>query len=439
MRLFESYVIGTMLALAIAQPARAQTLNQALANAYLNNPTLRAAQVELRRVDEQVPQARAGWRPQAEVTAGGGGALSQGGSQRTNLSGREGPVAALDLRVRQPIYNFGTRASIEEAENSVKAERARLTAAEQDTLLHAAAAYTDVLRAQDVLDLNRKHEQLIQQDLESARRRSSAGELAKSDVPQSEAGLARATAERIRAEAELSTAREAYRVWMRDGPGTLIEPELPPNLPATQEEVESQSSASPNVIAGDFAVKEARNAVDVSRGQKLPQVFLQGDVEPSSQSILALLSVPLYNGTLDPQIRAAKELAEQRRLEADAQRQSARQAAIATWQKLVAARAQIAAYQAQVRAAEAAEESVSHAQALGLRSIEDLLTARDRLRDARVSLTGARRDAFQAAFEVLASIGHLTARDLGLDVPYYDPERHYDEVRAKWWGTKADN
>jgi len=59
--------------------------------------------------------------------------------------------------------------------------------------------------------------------------------------------------------------------------------------------------------------------------------------------------------------------------------------------------------------------------------------------NARVSLTGARRDAFQAAFEVLASIGHLTARDLGLDVPYYDPERHYDQVRAKWWGTKADN
>jgi len=82
MRLFESYVIWTMLALAIAQPARAQTLNQALANAYLNNPTLRAAQVELRRVDEQVPQARAGWRPQAEVT--GGGALSQGGRTLTS-------------------------------------------------------------------------------------------------------------------------------------------------------------------------------------------------------------------------------------------------------------------------------------------------------------------------------------------------------------------
>ena len=288
------------------RPSRAQTLNEALASAYLNNPTLRAAQAELRRVDEQVPQARAGWRPQAEVTTGGGGALSEGSSQRSNLSSREGPVFALDLRVRQPIYNYGTPASIEEAENAVRAERARLTAAEQDVLLHAAAAYADVLRAQDVLDLNRKHEQLIEQDLESARRRSSAGELAKSNVAQSEASVARATAERARAEAELAAAREVYRVWIGDLPGTLVEPDPPPNLPVTQEEVEGQSSASPNVVADDFAVKEAGNAVDVSRGQKLPQVFLQGDVEASSQSILALLSVPLYNGTLDPQIRAAK-------------------------------------------------------------------------------------------------------------------------------------
>ena len=195
---------------------------------------------------------------------GGGGALSEGASQRSNLSGREGPVFAVDLRVKQPIYNYGTPASIKEAENAVQAERARLTAAEQDVLLHTAAAYSDVLRAQDVLDLNKKHEETIERDLGSARRRSSAGELAKGDVAESEASLARAQADQAQAEADLASAREVYRTWVGDLPGTLVEPQLPLDLPATQEEVESQSSASPNVIAGDFAVEEAGNAVDVS-------------------------------------------------------------------------------------------------------------------------------------------------------------------------------
>jgi outer membrane protein TolC len=272
-------------------------------------------------------------------------------------------------------------------------------------------------------------------DLESVRRRSAAGELTRADVAQSEASLAEARAQRAQAEADLASARETYRKWVGIAPQELVEPELPKNLPATEEEVADTSSASPNVIAAEYAVKEAGEGVGASRGQKLPQFFLQGDVGASSQSIVALMSVPIYNGTLDPQIRAAKELAEQRRLEADAQRRSARETAVAAWHRLVAARGKIGAYEASAAAAQTAEDSVRHEQSLGLRTVETVLAAHDRLLESEVSLAGARRDTFQAGIEVLASIGRLTARDLGLDVPYYDPERHYNAVRGKWWGT----
>ena len=63
------FLASSVVALAGIGPSTAQTLNEALASAYLSNPTLRAAQAELRRTDEQVPQALAGWRPQADVTA----------------------------------------------------------------------------------------------------------------------------------------------------------------------------------------------------------------------------------------------------------------------------------------------------------------------------------------------------------------------------------
>jgi hypothetical protein len=32
-------------------------------------------------------------------------------------------------------------------------------------------------------------------------------------------------------------------------------------------------------------------------------------------------------------------------------------------------------------------------------------------------------------------MGLLTAKELGLDVDYYDAEAHTKEVRDKWWGT----
>ena len=44
-------------------PARAETLDQALANAYLINPALNAERARLRATDEQVAVAKSGLRP----------------------------------------------------------------------------------------------------------------------------------------------------------------------------------------------------------------------------------------------------------------------------------------------------------------------------------------------------------------------------------------
>jgi outer membrane protein len=43
-------------------------------------------------------------------------------------------------------------------------------------------------------------------------------------------------------------------------------------------------------------------------------------------------------------------------------------------------------------------------------------------------------------YGVLAGIGRLTARTLGLPVEYYDEERYYNEVGSRWigdWGSTS--
>src|SRR6478752_1424483 len=47
---------------------RAQTLTQALADAYNTNPQILAQRALLRATDEQVPQALANWRPTVNFT-----------------------------------------------------------------------------------------------------------------------------------------------------------------------------------------------------------------------------------------------------------------------------------------------------------------------------------------------------------------------------------
>jgi len=80
---------------------------------------------------------------------------------------------------------------------------------------------------------------------------------------------------------------------------------------------------------------------------------------------------------------------------------------------------------------------VQQEQAVGARTVLDLLDAEQELLDANVSLVRSQRDEIVAAYRVLAAIGRLTASDLGLPVEVYDPDLDYYKVRNKWFGLDA--
>jgi outer membrane protein len=434
-----SILLGGILVLgAHAASASATTMQDALVAAYENNPSLRAARAELRRTDEQVPQALAGWRPDAEVMAGGG--LVAGGSGSDNMTSNSGPTAAFDLRVRQPIYNWVNGPTVRQAENAVRAQRARLAGAEQDVLLRGATAYVDVLRAQATLQLAVEQEQQLQRDLDSSRRRFDQGELRNSDVAQAEASVVRARAQRRTLEGNLATARESYRSVIGDAPGDLSFPDLPGDLPVSEQEALAASAASPAVVAANYAERAAEDGVDISFGQELPRMFLEGEARPNSASILGIITFPLYKGgSYDSQVRAAKQLVAQRREEADAQQRQARQSTAVAWEQLESARANVESYDAQVKASQIAADGIRREGGLGLRTVTDVLIAQQQVLEAKVNQIGARRDALVSAYQLLASTGHLTAMDMNLPVTRYDPARHYEDVRDKWGGRSTSD
>ena len=109
--------------------------------------------------------------------------------------------------------------------------------------------------------------------------------------------------------------------------------------------------------------------------------------------------------------------------------------AIRAWEGLTTARATIESRQSQVRSSEIALEGVRQEALVGSRTTLDTLDSEQELLDARVQLVRAQRDEMVAAFSVLSATGQLSARRLGLKVPFYDQEKHYKQVRGKWWGT----
>ena len=73
--------------------------------------------------------------------------------------------------------------------------------------------------------------------------------------------------------------------------------------------------------------------------------------------------------------------------------------------------------------------------AFGQRTTQDVLNAQQALLEARVNLVSAQHDKIIGTYSALAAIGRLSARDLQLDVTPYDPNRHYEQIKDKWFGV----
>ncbi len=446
-RLISAGFAAFILAVVVPGSADAQSLTEVLATTYTTNPLLLAGRAELGAANELVPQALSGWRPIIAGTA------SIGETWRDSDVGSDTSTPrTIGLSLSQPVYRGGrTVAETRQAENFVLAQRARLVAVEQAVLLDAVAAYVDVLRDMAVLELTVNNEQVLSRQLEASRDRFEVGEITRTDVAQSEARLSRGTSERIAGEGDLTESRARFVEAVGEAPATLETPPIVTTLPASLEEaIEAAVVASPDVIAADYVERAARDGIDVVFGELLPSISLESRVEyeedtatfidnQTTASVEARLTVPLYQaGEVSSRVREAKKRASQRRLEMAEQRRNAAEFATTAWEALSTARAQITAFEEEVRSNEIAVEGVREEEQVGTRTVLDVLDAEQELLDARVNLVRAKRDEIVAGFQLLSAVGNLTARDLNLPVEYYDYQADYLEVRNKLWGVSVN-
>jgi len=446
-----SVLIVMLAGFAITAPmsARAQNLLEALALAYTNNPTLQAQRARLRSVDEGVPQALSGWRPDVRFTAEAGklrrrtnatGGFGSGDDTRTIYNG--------GFRITQNVYAGGTtEAEIKQAKHEVSAERARLMATEQGVLLDAVTAYMDVFREEAVLRLNINNEQVLSRQLQATQDRFNVGEVTRTDVAQAESRLARATAERIQAEGDLEVSRAFFEQIVGAKPTAVPNPGYPTVLPAEMDEaVNLARNGNPAVISATFDERASRAFVEAVKGELLPSIDLVGDASRSRNqgtpdrtvddiTVTAELTVPIYQqGAVSSRIREAIQLAGESQLQVEEARRAAIEDAKSGFEQLLTARASIQSREAEVRAAKIALEGVEQEAAVGSRTVLDVLDAEQELLDAQVSLVLDQRDAIVTSYELLAAVGRLTARELSLPVDQYDQKSHYLKVRDRLWG-----
>lgn len=434
--------IGTM-------PAEAETLPDALRATSDNNPSLQAARLEARSVQQGVNVARANFLPSLVFGAGAGRNLFE--SSGTTIVGGVTPVLrattqgqynyTLDVSLSQDLWTSGRNSGLlGQAKARAKAAYANLIGTEQQIALQAITAYVDVRRDLQAVQISTNNLALLERRSEEARQRFKVGDVTRTDVAQAEARFAGARAQLAQAQASLESSRAVYREVIGSDPGELEIPrDVGSIVPQTLDgAVDTALDLSPGVVSAEFALRGAESAVRVARAGYLPQVGLSGQINRDrtngennnrladvvngfsnasrGSAISGRLTFPLYDGGVArAQTRGAKldVAAAQARLEEA--RRDVQQRATAAWANYRAALSVITSSRQQVEANKLALEGAEQEQRVGLRTTLDVLNTQQDYLNSQLNLINAERDAYVSANTLLAVIGTLNAEALGLE------------------------
>ncbi|MGR3512575.1 MAG: TolC family outer membrane protein [Paracoccaceae bacterium] len=409
-------------------PAAAETLSDALANAYRNSGLIDQNRAVLRAADEDVAGAVAALRPVLNYTANAGYSDTAMGS---------GTSADVGLSASLLLFDFGRSAlSVDALKETVLATRAQLVDIENAVLLNAVNAYLGVRRAEAFVELRENNVRLLTQQLRATRDRFEVGEVTRTDVSLAEARLAAARSGLAAEQGGLALAQEQYRVAVGEYPGRLASPPRTPSIPATEAGARDIARAeSPALKQVQHQVAAAELRVEGAKRGLYPTVngtasFSIDDDRDDTRSLGINLSGPIYRGgSISSSIRQSMALRDQARANLYTVGLQIDQEVGNAYANLAVAVASIDASSRQVEAARLALEGVREEFQLGARTTLDVLDQEQEVLDAQTNLVSATVDRQIAVYQVLDAMGRLTAQRLALNVPIYDPAAYYNAVK----------
>jgi outer membrane protein len=429
-RPFRTLVLAAIAAVAVvaAPAAQAETLADALVAAYRTSNLLEQNRATLRAADEDVAGAVAALRPVLSWAAA---------ASYRNADGIESDSATLSLNAQMTLLDFGrNKIAVEAAKEAVLATRESLLAVEQDVLLAAIRAYTNVKSTSENVAINQNSVRVIGEELRAANDRFSVGEVTRTDVALAEARLAAARAGLAAAQGALASAREAYKASTGAYPGSLAPLPAGPRLPATlAEAIATAQRTHPSIRQAQRQVTLAELQVTAAATERMPTLsgtasISRSDTGGDTSTLGLSMSQTIYSGgRLSSAHRKALAGRDRARAGLLQTTTTIGQNAANSWASIEVARAQIRAIEQQVSAATVAYNGIREEATLGARTTLDVLDAEQELLRAQADRIDAEASLQVAIYSLLSSMGLLTAERLNLGVPIYDPAAYYNAVR----------
>ncbi len=407
----------------------AETLAQALTDAYTNSGLLAQNRAVLRAADEDVAQATSALLPVISWAA-------QANSQAPRAVGADKITGNLSLSAQLTIYDGGAnKLAIEAQKELVLGTRETLRDVEQQVLLRAIQAYMSVRSTAEFIALRQNNLRVLNQELRAAQDRFDVGEVTRTDVALAQASVASAQSLLAAARGDSQQAAAEFAAAVGRDPGNLsaVSP-----APVSRSEDEATSLAMRNhpvVLQAQHSVTATELGIARAKTAYVPQASVNAQIGidqngNAGRSVGLSIGGPIYSGGALPSVvRQSMAQRDQARAGLHLATISVSQQVANAYAILQAARASLGATDEQVRAARVAFEGVREEATLGARTTLDVLNAEQTLLNARANVITAQEAEVNASYAVLSSIGLLTADHLNLPVQQYDPSAYYNLVK----------
>ena len=426
-------LIVIFLSLILTANASAQTILQALKEAFVSNVELNAERENLIVSEQDLKIIRSEYLPSATITTS---KSKEDTNKLTNQSGGDASVNDVDplstsIKLEQTLVDFGRSADFKKKKIGIDLATVKLLKKEQDILYKAIEAYSGLVAAKEKEEINRKNVELKISQLETDRIRLERGEIKLSDVAQSESSLAGAEAQYIQSQNEVVISKLNYENVI----GNVNESNLQKSLKAIANVPTSLESAinlskknNQDVKIAELELEQAEKDITIAKSDLAPTASLSLERsytedlsttydEREKDVLKATVSWPFYSGgkkyaTIDKN----QSIKVRQRLILDNAIKNNLTGVTSAWVNLQSSESFLNSVRAQVKAAEIANEGITaeYLSGAGSRSTLDVIQSNSLLLNAQISLANSERNYLLAQYNLLKSIGLLTSSYLNL-------------------------
>jgi len=405
--------------------SRANTLFDSLNSAYLNNLKLNAERANMRASKEEKRESVSEFLPSVTIS----GYVSEQNNSGDSSSNFKPSEQALEIE--QKIFQgFSGVSNLRKKMYGQNLAEFKLKKIEQETLLAAATAHTDLLLNKKKVNIYIMNVDLLERQAETDQNRLEKGEINLADLAQSETFLAGARAELITAENSLVTSKANFEKIIGKKPSENIQEikETNLNLPESLATAYNISkSESPDLQIAMLEYKQSKMDVVIAGSKLSPSATLSYKIaeqddfsatvqDRTQQTLKATATWPLFAGGSNLfSLRKAQELRNQKELLFQDSKKTVKTDVANAWSNYQSSKSVLGSIITQVKAAEIANEGITLEYESGnSRTTLEVIQSKVILLESRISLATSERNFLISQFNLLSSIGRLTARQLNL-------------------------